>query len=625
MAYTQTGRSLAIETPLGKDVLLLQGFSGSEAISKPFHFSMELLSANASINFDTVLGRPATISVKTADGSERYFHGIINRFAQRSSDRTLSGYTAEMVPALWLLTRSADCRIFQNLSVVDIIKKVFAERGLQDVTYNLKSYAPREYCVQYRETDFNFVSRLMEHYGIFYYFQHAKGKHTMVLADSSTEHKPLAGNSKVKFQRTQGAAETQVDVVTDWMTEHEIRSSKFSTTDFNFQTPRVSLQVSRDPVHASPSGQRFEIYDYPGDYEQRDAGETLMRTRVEEEEAERIVVRGTSNCRQFCSGYRFDLSEHPRADANTAYVLTALSHSATEPSYVTGLEGDTPSYANTFTCQPLSTVFRPPRLTAVPSIHGLQTAIVAGKSGEELWVDKHGRIKVKFHWDRLGKGDENSSCWIRVGQNWAGKRWGAVFLPRVGQEVLVEFLEGDPDRPIVVGSVYNGEQTPPYDLPGEQTKSTIKSNSSKGGGGFNELRFEDKKDSEQVFLHGQKDLDIIIENDRRELVKKNRHQIVNGKKVTKVDGDSHLKVGGSHVIEIGSSMSEQAATSVYIKGGTSVVIEAGIDITLKGSGGFVTVGPSGVTISGTLVNINSGGSAGSGKSGTAQAPDEPKS
>jgi type VI secretion system secreted protein VgrG len=625
MAYTQTGRSISIKTPLGKDALLLQGFTGTEAISRLFHFSMELLSENSSIAFDSILGRSATITVKTADGGERHFNGVVNRFVQRSSDKTLSAYTAEMVPTLWLLTRSADCRVFQNQTAVDIIKKIFSERGVKDVKYNLtKTYPTREYCVQYRETDFNFVSRLMEHHGIFYYFEHTKDTHTVVLGDASSEHKPVPGASKVRFQRTQGAAETQVDVVTDWTTEQEIRSTKQALTDFNFQTPRVSLAVSRDPVHASPGGQKFEVYDYPGEYDKKDLGEQIVRLRTEEDEAERIVARGASTCRQFSSGYKFDMTEYPRGDVNKSYVLTAVAHSATDPSYVTGPEGETPSYSNTFTCQPAATVFRPGRLTPRPSIHGLQTAIAVGKSGEELFVDKFGRIKVQFHWDRLGKHDENSSCWIRVAQSWAGKRWGFVFLPRIGQEVLVEFLEGDPDQPLIMGAVYNGDNNPPYDLPSEQTKSTVKSNSSKGGGGFNELRFEDKKDSEQVYLHGQKDLDIIIEKDRRELIKGKRHQIVKGEKVTSVDGEHHLKVGSNQVAEIGGSASEKVSQSIYIKGGTSVVIEAGIDITIKGGGGFVKVDPMGVTISGTLVNINSGGSAGSGSASSVKTPDEPK-
>lgn len=623
MAYTQNGRSMAIETPLGKDVLLLQGFTGSEAISRPFHLSLSLLSEDPSIKFDSILGRSATIAVKLADGKERYFNGIISRFAQISSGKPLSGYTAEMVPRFWLLTRSADCRIYHKQSAVDTIKQVFENRGLRDYRFDVKNAPREEFRVQYRETDFNFVSRLMEHYGLFYYFEHEKGKHTLVVCDS--KHPSLPGMSKVRYQRTQGAAETEVDVVTDWTVEHEIRATKHVLNDFNFQTPRVPLMVSRDPVHPSPGGHKCEMSDYPGEYDKLDAGKIFAQLRAEEDEAQRVLARGASTCRHFTSGYRFDLSEYPRSDVNKAYVLTEIAHGASEASYTTGTDDARPHYSNTFSCMPAETVFRPPRHTPRPLIQGLQTAIVVGKNGEEMWLDNFGRVKVQFHWDRIGKHDENSSCWIRVSQNWAGKRWGAVFLPRVGQEVLVEFLEGDPDQPLITGAVYNGDQMPPYDLPGEQTTSTIKSNSSKGGGGYNELRFEDKKGQEQIFVHGQKDLDVVIEKDRRELVKGNRHQIVKGNKVESVDGQQHLKIGANHVIEIGGSASEQVAQSIYIKGGTSVVIEAGIDITLKGAGGFVKVDPMGVTISGTLVNINSGGSAGSGSASSAQKPDEPKS
>ena len=625
MAYTQNRRSIAIDTPLGKDVLLLQGFSGAEGISRPFHFSLELLSENASIDFDAIVGKNATVTVKTADGGERYFNGIISRFAQRSSGKPLSAYTAEMVPWLWLLTRSADCRIFQNLSTGDIIAQVFKNRGFLDFKNRLqKTYAPREYCVQYRETDFNFVSRLMDHDGIFYYFEHEKGKHTLVLADAASEHKPVPGQARARFQAGQGGVETQADVVTDWVAEHEIRSAKYSLTDFNFQTPRVSLAVSLDALHKPPAGQKFEIYDYPGEYTKRDVGEQFARVRIEEDEALRILLHGMSTCRQFTSGYRFELTDYPRSDANKAYVLTSITHSLSEPSYVSQ-EEHVGGYSNSFTCQPASAVYRPPRATPRPVVQGLQTAIVVGKAGEEFWVDKYGRIKVQFHWDRLGKHDENSSCWLRVSQNWAGKRWGTVFLPRIGQEVIVEFLEGDPDLPIVTGAVYNGDQNPPYDLPAEQTKGTIKSNSSKGGGGYNELRFEDKKDSEQVFLHAQKDLDVIVEKDRRELVKKDRHLMVKGNKVEAIDGEHHVKVGSSRVAEVGGSVSEKASQEIYLNAGTKVVIEAGMEITLKGSGGFVKIDPMGVTIQGTLVQINGGGSAGSGSAKSVKTPDEAKS
>lgn len=657
MAYTQTGRSIAIETALGQDVLLLQGFTGTEAISRPFRFELEAFSEKPPIDFDKIIGTNATISVKTADGGERYFNGIISRFGQRSSEKGVNAYTAEMVPWLWLLTRSADCRIFQNLSVTDIIAEMFKKRGFQDFVPRLKkTYPKREYCVQYRETDFNFVSRLMEQYGIFYFFEHQKGKHTLVLADAEGVHPGIPGPSQVRFQRTQVSVALDADVVTEWSVEHQLRAARYALNDFNFQTPRTSLAVGLDALHRPPGGHKSEMYDYPGEYDNTGHGEQAARLRIEEEEAGRILARGAGTCRQFTSGYRFNLTEYPRADVNQAYVLTEIAHVAYEPSYTTGPEGEPPSYQNTFACQPVTAVYRPARVTPRPVIQGVQTAIVVGPAGEEFWVDKYGRITVQFHWDRVGKRDEKSSCRIRVSQNWAGKRWGAVFLPRIGQEVIVEFLEGDPDAPIVTGSVYNGDQNPPYDLPAEQTKATIKSNSSKGGGGFNEWRFEDKKGAEQIFLHGERDLDVVIKNDRREWIGKDRHLMVVGDRMETVDKEQHLKVGSNRVEEIGgeqhlkvgadrsediggqqslkvgtnlvidagTAMSGKAGQEIYLNAGMKVVIEAGMQLTIKAGGGFINIDPSGVTIQGTLVRVNSGGSAASGSAKSAKTPKAPK-
>ena len=626
MPFTQRFNGhLAFGSPLGEDVLLLTQLRGQEGISRLFQFDLELLSEKPALDFSTIVGKNVTIRINQPDHTDRFFNGIVSRFSQSGGTATFTSYHAEVVPWLWLLTRTADCKIFQMMTVAEIIQAVFSNRGFQDVRFNLsKSYPKKDYCVQYRETDFNFVSRLMEHNGLFYYFDHAtKGKHTLIVLADCERGASRRVRPAVRYQTTLGATRTDEDVVTGWTQEQEMRSAKYSLMDFNFETPRVALKVQRDPAHPLLAGQKLEMFDYPGEYTKVDAGEQIVRLRTEEEEAQRIAAKGTGTSRHFTSGYRFDLKEHPRSDMNTSYVLMAVTHAATEASYLSGADGDVANYSNSFSCQPASIAMRSARVTPRPTIHGLQTAIVVGKSGEELLVDKYGRIKVQFHWDRQGKYDENSSCWIRVSQNWAGRRWGAVFLPRVGQEVLVEFLEGDPDQPMVTGSLYNGDQNPPYDLPGEQTKATIKSNSSKGGGGFNELRFEDKKDSEQIYLHGQKDLDIVIEKDRREQVKGDRHQIVKGKRVTSVDGDEHLKVGSNRVIEVGSALSEKAQT-IYLKGDTSVVIEAGLELTLKGGGGFVKVDPSGVTISGPIVRINSGGAAGSGSANSVKTPDEPK-
>jgi type VI secretion system secreted protein VgrG len=654
--YTQEGGLFKIDTPLGKDVLLLRGFKGTESISRLFRFELDLLSENSSISFPDIIGKNVTISLKQPDESYRYLNGIISRFAQYAIEEQFTSYSAEMVPWLWFLTRNADCRIFQNKSIPDIITKVFSDLGFNDYTNSLQgSYDPREYCVQYRESDFNFVSRLMEEYGIFYFFKHQQGKHTLVLADASTSHSPCPGQSTVRYVTVSGGP--QKDVITGWQIEEELRTGKYSLEDYNFQTPSTNLMVNEPTVYEVGGNSKFETYDYPGEYLTKGAGESLARVRMQEEEAEHLVAHGMSHCRMFVSGYKFTLEEHPRKDMNTDYVLTEIQHSAITDSYGTSKSPEGESYTNTFACIPLSVPFRPLRVTPRPTVKGLQPAVVTGPSGEEIYTDKYGRVKVQFFWDRLGKKNENSSCWIRVSQPWAGKSWGAVFLPRIGQEVIVDFLESDPDQPLITGRVYNAEQMPPYTLPDKQTRSTFQSRSSKGGGtsNYNEIRFEDLKGSEQIFINAEKDLDHRVENDSREYIGNNRHLIVNASQFELVNADKHLhvkgnqnekiegnkslnvggdqkqKVGGNSSLNVGQSRNEkvgmthamEAGQTIHLKGGMTVIIEAGMQLSLKGPGGFVDIGPAGVTIQGTMVLINSGGAAGSGPGASPSSPDDP--
>ncbi len=499
-----------------------------------------------------------TISLRQPDESYRYLNGVISRFAQQATEERFTSYSAEMVPWLWFLTRNADCRIFQNKSIPDIITEVFNGLGFNDYTNSLQgSYDPREYCVQYRESDFNFVSRLMEEYGIFYFFKHEQGKHTLVLADASTAHSPCPGQSSVRYITVSGGP--QEDVITEWQIEQELRTGKYSLEDYNFQTPSTNLMVNEPTVDEVGGNSKFDTYDYPGEYLTKGAGESLARVRMQEEEAEHLVAHGMSQCRMFVSGYKFTLEEHPRKDMNTDYVLTEIQHNAVTDAYPSSRAGEGESYSNTFKCIPLSVPFRPLRITPRPTVKGLQPAVVTGPSGEEIYSDKYGRVKVQFFWDRLGKKIEYSSCWIRVSQPWAGKNWGAVFLPRIGQEVIVDFLESDPDQPLITGRVYNAEQMPPYTLPDMQTRSTIQSRSSKGGGppNYNEIRFEDLKGSEQIFVNAEKDMDHRVENDSREYIGNNRHLIVNASQLELVKTDKHLQVLGKQYEKIYSDKSLQ--------------------------------------------------------------------
>jgi len=537
--YTQQNRLIAIDTPLGEDVLLLRGFHGSEAISRLFQFELDLLSENRSISFDSLVGKSVALRVTLADGSNRYWNGVVSRFSQGSYEKGFTQYHAVMVPWLWFLSRTADCRIFQNKKAPDIIQQIFKDLNFSDYKLQLYgSFVEREYCVQYRETDFNFVSRLMEEEGIFYYFEHENGKHTLVLANDPAAYKPCPNQPSVRYALTPGTWQEE-DIILEWRQEQEVRPGKYSVTDYNFETPSSSLAAS---VKGKDT---YEIYDYPGEYRKRADGESLARIRLEEQEMPRVVARGSSDCRAFTTGYLFDLKGHYRNDVNQSYLLTAVSHVATQggdyTSASTAGSGDF-SYSNSFECIPASTPFRPPRLTPAPFVQGCQTAVVVGPSGEEIFTDKYGRVKVQFHWDREGKNDENSSCWIRVSHPWAGKNWGSVSIPRIGQEVIVDFLEGDPDQPLITGRVYNAGQMPPYGLPAGGVVSGIKSNSTKGGGGYNEMSMNDTKGKEMVTVHAQYDMSTTVEHDDTQTVHNNRTISVDGTHTETIKKDTTITI-----------------------------------------------------------------------------------
>jgi type VI secretion system secreted protein VgrG len=689
MATTQENRLIAIDTPLGKDVLLLQGFTGREGISRLFSFQLDLLSTKESLDFKKIIGQNVTITIELAGGKQRYINGYVSRFAQSGSAKDATRYQMEVAPYLWFLTRIADCRIFQDKTIPQIIEDVFKRRGLTHYKLSLTAtYEPREYCVQYRETDFNFVSRLMEQYGIFYYFEHENGKHTVVLADSKSVHEPCPGQPSAHYIAGGAAKEIQ-DVVTAWQMEQELRTGKYTHTDYNFETPSTNLISDSPTVYKVGPNGSFELYDYPGEYLKQSQGKDIAKIRMEEEEAGHLVGSGSSDCRSFVTGYKFKLEDYYRDDMNQSYVLTKIQHHASAAGSYSQGSGESVHYSNHFTCIPDSVPFRPARITPKPFVQGPQTARVVGKKDEEIWVDKYGRVRVHFYWDRVGEGYEKDACWIRVSQPWAGAGWGSMWIPRIGQEVIVDFLEGDPDRPLITGRVYNAEQVVPYTLPDNQTRSTFQSRSSKKGDktNFNEIRFEDKKDSEQVFVNAEKEMDLRVEKESREFVGANRHLIikaaqqelvegdkhghvkgkhfekiegdmslqVNGKQMQKIGGDQsieldsdrkekvvgnvslhigkdtktkieknvYLEVGQSRNEKIGQTHAMEAVQTIHLKGGQTVIIEAGMQLSLKGPGGFVDIGPSGVTIQGTMVLINSGGSAGSGPGATIQPPDDP--
>jgi type VI secretion system secreted protein VgrG len=615
---TQTERPLRIDTPLGPDAVLLESWTGNEQISAPFHFRLGLLSENPRLAADSLLHQPAVVTLDLHDSSQRYVHGLVSSITQRGQDGRLTHYEAELVPWLWFLSLSTDCRIFQIKSVPEIAEEVFRQEGFRDFRFDLQtSYAPREYCVQYRETNLAFVSRLLEEEGIYYFFEHTRERHVLVLADTVSAVKPCP-HQELAVYGAHGEHHTAANTVLDLERRELVHAGRVTLRDYDFKKPSFNLEAK---VEKPCVGER---YDYPGLYATRDEGERCARLRLEEEEARSVLVQGGTLCRGLTPGYRFDLKGHYRPDFNQPYTVVRVEHEGRNAGWESGSKASF-HYENRVNAIPHSVVYRPQRVTPKPVIQGAQTAVVVGSPGSEIWVDKYGRVKVQFRWDREGQHDDRSSCWVRVAQGWAGKGWGMAEWPRVGQEVIVDFLEGDPDRPIVVGRVYNAELMPPYELPANQTVAGVRTRSSPGGGASNysEIRFEDKKGAEELGIHAERDKSEEVERDSREWVGNDRTLTVKHDRVEQVDGGDHETVGGERRTRIGSEWSIELGTDhqekvgtlyaldagqeIHVKAGQKVVIEAGAQVTIKGPGGFVSIDASGVTIRGTLVRINSSG------------------
>lgn len=632
---TQSNRIVAITTPLGEDELLVRSLTVREELGRPFQIEADLLSENHAVDFAAVIGGGAAVRLDLGNGKQRYFNGLIVQFSQEGLVGELSSYRATIVPWIWLMTKTADCAIFQDKSIPDIVKEIFGfypdgkfELGLSG------SYKAREYVVEYRETDFNFVSRLLEHEGITYFFEHDEDNHTLVLADSAGAYSAFPGYEKIRFSRQASDRDAEHQCISTWTMTTTCTPAKAAFTDFDPLVPAKDLLKTADSAGEFGAG---EIFDYPGDYSVAADGEAYAKIRLEELRTPYQVVRGTGNARGIAAGSTFELTDPPRPDlAGKKWLVTSATHQIVGDDYgAGGSAAPGGSYSCAFTAVEATTPFRTARTTPRPVIAGPQTAIVVGQAGEEITVDEHGRVKVMFHWDRYAQGNETDSCWVRVSQSWAGKQWGAVSTPRHGQEVIVEFLEGDPDRPIITGRVYNGANKPPFALPENKTCSGTRTSSSKGGEGFNELRFEDKAGEEMLFLHAARNLDVRVEKDQLEWVVENRHLMIEKDRFEqikhdvhlKVDNDSftqvgkdlHLKVDGKTAMEIGGSRSlkvtgadasefggnvaQKITGKLFIDAG-GVTIEASGGITLKCGGNSVVIDSTGVTVKGSIVTID---------------------
>jgi type VI secretion system secreted protein VgrG len=668
MAGEDSTRKIRLVAPDEVGPFLVARFSGTEGLGRLFEYDVELLSLDLAVKFDSIIGKPVTIIMDAdAHGPERIVNGYVSRFSQVDRQVRYMKYVATVVPYLWFLNRTADCRIMPTMKTVpQIVRQVLADRGFTDVDdsgLDTAAYKPRTYCVQYRETDFNFIARLLEEEGIYYFFDHQRVgtgggtfKHMLVLCDSTTKHKMGAGCDALHQSKQR---DDSIDAIADWTVMNHAHADESFLMDYDFETREV-LRVHGQAVYGKLSTKadevqftspvRGEIADFPaGFHEGHKAAdrEHLASTRAEQSALRRTVHRGFTTAHGLFPGVTFKVDGHPRPDQNGTYLVISSSHTGWESLGESGEEtAEGEPYTVAFEAIDAERHYRPLRTTLKPIIAGPQTALVVGDQNNEAFTDEYGRVRVKFHWDSTKKKaaaddpDETMSCLIRVAQIWAGNRWGAMFMPRVGHEVVVEFLEGDPDRPLITGRVYNGMAMPPYDPGKHASVATIKSmTTTKDGHGCNELRFEDKKGSEQLFIHAEKNQDNRVKNDALEWVGNNRHQVVQqnmyqkigGALHTAVTGDQNVKVDGTASLNAGKDMQLKAAmkygldagTDVHIKAGANLVIEAGASITLKAGGGFIVIGPASVAVSGTPILLNSGGSAGSGAGSSPTAPEAP--
>jgi len=641
--YEQTDRPMKLTTPLGPDALILGGFSGREAISQLFLFELKTVWEDKTklLPFDQLLGKKVTVEISSLH-DKRYFNGIVCKVTQYERDEHFTYYSLEVVPELWLLDRKLRSRTFQHINVPDILKKLLT--GL-DVAYQIDgAFEPREYCVQYRETDLAFASRLMEEEGIYYFFKHSSSSHQLVLANTPQSHPAVPFLPTVIWEESAHAS-MEEDRVFDWSKGQEIRSGKFTAWDHKFEMPTKHLEADKTIMDSVTVGtvthklkvannDSLELYDYPGGYAGRFDGvnksggdqpsslqhiftdnKRTVEIRMQEEALSSLLIRGRGAQTGFTAGHTFDLTHH--YSDNGKFVLTSVVHDAKQPVSVDDREKEF-NYANWFTCIPSSLPFRPSRLTPVPSVRGVQTATVVGPAGEEIFPDKYGRVKVQFHWDREGSDDVNSSCWVRVATFWAGTQWGAVHIPRIGQEVIVDFLESDVNQPIVVGSVYNADMMPPWALPDNKTVSGVKSRSSPKGGAdnLNMMSFEDKKGEELVHVQAEKDLKTLVKNDEsREVVHDRVTLIKNDETQTVTNNETITVEQGNQTIELKqgnqSTTLDMGNQSTKIKMGNQtnnidlgkIETEAMQSIELKVGQSSIKIDQMGVTIKGMMISI----------------------
>ncbi len=616
--YSQANRQLAIQTPLGENVLLLEALDGAEALSSLFGYALRVRAFNDAIDPAQLITKSIDWQIRLDGGGWRPFNGCVATYSGgEAMARGQRSYVLNVVPWLWFLQHRQDSRVFQNNTVIQIAEQIFTELGFKDFDTSglAQEYKPRLYCVQYRETDFNFVSRLFEEEGIFYYFQHQQGRHVLMLADGAHAYKDIPDGTLP--YNPPGIFHNGV---TAWTHHMAFRSGKSTTTDYDFQNPGNSLVTSTNGLSPIPQSDKFEIFDYPGRYTQRDRGEGVSSRLIGAHEKGQNTTSAASSARTLQPAGRFQLEAPPVDSENQKYVIVSVVHHATDPSFDSVGKG-APKYQNTFTCLPANVDFVPEQRSEKPIIPGMQSAVVTGPAGEDIYCDRYGRVKIKFHWDRKGKSDETSSCWMRVAQPWAGRGYGAQTIPRIGMEVGVSFMEGDPDHPIIVCCMPNANTIPSLKLPDEKERTGFRTASSPGGAGFNEFTMEDKANSEEVFLHAQKDLTHIVGNNHLSTVGNVSAQATETLWLSSVH-DSIIEKTQDHIlIKHQNSQIYLDATCVRINFGSGHVLQldqdgvhlhsvAKVEASQGGADGaadnHITIVPEGVDIHGQAVIAEAG-------------------
>jgi type VI secretion system secreted protein VgrG len=652
MTAQDTNRHVTVScSPAGADLRLLR-LCGTEELGRLSEFRVDLLSPRNDLAPADVLGQDISVAISLPAGGERQINGIVTVFrivapGDRARNR-MARYEAVVRPRLWLLTRASHSRFFHEVTVLNIITNVLQDYNIDVSNKCSATYPSLEHCAQYRETDFDFISRLMEHEGIYYFIEHNGGKHTLVLTDSGDVHTATEHYPTIAYDAWYEPS-NEKECVYQWSSGAELQTGKYEVNEYDFEKPSSSNQqgllsrAARPKVYDPPV---YTMQEHLSGHIQSSDGDRYAKVGVEIRQTRNDSIAGRSSARGIWPGGLFKLEGHASEAQNHDYLVVSAAYEVNSDVYVSTLQKDNalPFFDCSFTAVRKENHYRSERITPRPVVGGPQTAVVVGPDGDEILTDKYGRIKVQFHWEQFAPPADASErmkrCWVRVSQGWAGKRWGTFFVPRIGQEVIVAFVEGDPDRPLVTGCVYNANTMPPYELPANSALSTLKSNSTKGGGGFNEMRFDDTKGAEQLFFHAEKDRETWVKNDtlmnvgndRHLKVTGNefvaitgaRHEAVTGDQNVQVDGNASLKVGQKLQEKVGMDYAIDAGMNIHIKAGMNVVIEAGASITLKAGGAFVVVGPVSVAVSGTPILLNSGGSAGSGSGSSPTAPTAPK-